>query len=127
VWEARCSQVALGQGALPAAIQARGTALALLRRLETAARLHWLRVEEDVRRLDPAYPSTWFRGRDPRLRLATFLGEWGMGGLFCSARLLPAPRLVLAVGTDHPVPLPGHEVAGAVGLLAALHEGAGAA
>jgi hypothetical protein len=129
VWEARCSQVALGGGALPSAVRARLTAGALLERLRTAAGLQWLRVSEDVRCLDPSYPSTWFRGRDPALSLRSFVGEWGMDGLFCSARLLPAPRLVFGVGPDFPVPLPGDAgAAAAAGLLAALGGGpAGAA
>lgn len=106
-WEARCSQLSLpGVPAMPAQARARATAEALLARLTSAARLHWRRVESDVRRLSAAYPSTWFRGRDPALALDTFLEEWGMGGRFCDAAVDPAPRLVFRVTADEPAPMP---------------------
>jgi hypothetical protein len=124
VWEARCSQLALGQRAVPAGVRVHATARALLARLVSAARLQFLRVETDVRRLDPSYPSSWFRGRDPRLSLGLFLRDWGMDGRFCSARLEPEPALELEVDAVHPVPLPGD--AELDGLLVAANGGPGA-
>jgi exonuclease III len=107
VWEARCSQLGLpGVPPMPAQARARATAAALLARLTGAAKLHWRRVESDVRRLSTAFPSTWFRGRDPALALDTFLEEWGMGGRFCEAVIDPAPRISIRVTADAPVPLP---------------------
>lgn len=103
----RCEQLG-GKGGppLPAPQRARATAEAVLTRLRNAARLHWRRVEGDVRLLATAYPSSWFRGRDPALKLEDFREEWSMGGRFCEADLAPVPAMRVSVTRTHPVPMP---------------------
>ena len=106
-WEARCEQLGVKGGpALPAPQRARATAEAVLTRMRNAARLHWRRVEGDVRLLAAAYPSSWFRGRDPALKLEAFQKEWAMGGRFCEAALAPAPAMRVHVTRAYPVPMP---------------------
>jgi hypothetical protein len=107
VWEARCEQLGRpGEPPLPAQARAHATAAALLARINGAARLHWRRVESDVRLLAPAYPSSWFRGRDPALTQEAFQEDWGMGDRFCTSGAQPRLWVDWGVSATVPVPLP---------------------
>jgi hypothetical protein len=107
IWEARCAQAHLGRDAVGAAARANRTAAAVLRRLTRAATMDWQRVVSDIRFLSEECPSSWFRGRDPRLKLDTFLRQWSMGGRFCTASLQPQPAFQLLVSLAWPVVAPG--------------------
>ena len=69
--------------------------------------MDWQRVVSDIRFLSEECPSSWFRGRDPQLKLDTFLRQWSVGGRFCTAALRPQPAFELRVSLSWPVAAPG--------------------
>jgi hypothetical protein len=81
----------------------------------------WVRATKDPRRETIACPS-WFRGRNPLLKLPDFVARWVTpgGGALCSVQAATG-TLTVHLGLHHPVPGP------TAGAAAAEGEGAAAA
>jgi hypothetical protein len=80
---------------------------AFLAEITMLIRQDWACVEGDVR-VAAGVPPSWFRGREPRISVARFVGDWCMGGVLAAVITEPGGRrrMEVRLKPDRAVQLP---------------------
>lgn len=102
VWQVR-GAARMGKGRYTFA----AVAGAFIAEITTLIRQDWACVEGDVR-VAAGVPPSWFRGREPRISVARFVGDWCVGGVLAAVITEPGDRrrMEVRLKPDRAVQLP---------------------